>query len=250
MGAAPLQLELRGADEPRAAPPQHRPILSPGDVLVIRAPDVVWGVSPGSEHRLLARARRCTAGAAATARPPPEHAKTLPVAPPREDEEGAGAGASWQHVPALEREHVVNVYETIAGHWDQTRHTPWPRVVEFLRALPAHALVADVGCGNGKYLGVAAGHIAMLGSDRSVNLVEICRRQGHEVAVCDNMLLPYRDGAFDAVLSIAVLHHFSTHARRRRALEELARILLPGGRMLVQAWALEQVSALPRAQRT
>ena len=209
--------------------------------------ETLWGVPPTAVEGgciRIARLRRCSqplrASEAAT------RAAVVPVSPPLETPH-AGDGASqredsWRHTPALEQEHVVNVYETIAAHWDQTRHTPWPRVVDFLLQLPGHALVADVGCGNGKYLGVAHGHAHLLGSDRCVNLVDICREQGYEVAVCDNMTLPYRDNIFDAALSVAVLHHFSTIARRRRAVLELARIVRPGGRLLIQAWAREQVS--------
>lgn len=54
----------------------------------------------------------------------------------------------------LEQEYVHRVYEEIAGHFSSTRHTPWPHVVEFLKALPSGSLVADIGCGNGKYLGI------------------------------------------------------------------------------------------------
>jgi SAM-dependent methyltransferase len=143
--------------------------------------------------------------------------------------------------PPVEQRHVQEVYETIAAHWDRTRHSPWPKVEAFLRSLPAHSLVADVGCGNGKYMLVAPDHVEMVGSDVCVNLVRLCQQKGLEVAVCDNMNLPYRDGAFDAAISIAVLHHFSTVARRRRALAEVCRIVRPGGQILVQAWALEQV---------
>ena len=49
---------------------------------------------------------------------------------------------------------LLQVYEEIAGHFSNTRHTPWPRVVDFLKQLPPGALVADVGCGNGKYLSI------------------------------------------------------------------------------------------------
>ncbi|CAN0431823.1 unnamed protein product, partial [Phaeothamnion confervicola] len=54
------------------------------------------------------------------------------------------------------------------------------------------------------------------------------------------MSLPFRSGAFDAAVSIAVMHHFSTAARRRRALREAARLLRPGGLLLIYAWAMEQ----------
>lgn len=54
----------------------------------------------------------------------------------------------------LEQEYVHKVYEEIATHFSSTRHSPWPRIVEFLRSLPKGSIVADVGCGNGKYLGI------------------------------------------------------------------------------------------------
>jgi len=46
-----------------------------------------------------------------------------------------------------------------------------------------------------------------------------------QVITCDNLSLPYKDDCFDAVLSIAVIHHIATTERRVRAIRELARIL-------------------------
>lgn len=50
--------------------------------------------------------------------------------------------------------------------------------------------------------------------------------------------MPLRSGSVDAVLSIAVLHHISTEARRVAALRELMRVLRLGGELLVSVrWA-------------
>ena len=54
------------------------------------------------------------------------------------------------------------------------------------------------------------------------------------------MQVPYRSGVFDAALSIAVLHHVSSEARRRLLLAETLRVLRPGGFALFYAWAMEQ----------
>lgn len=80
----------------------------------------------------------------------------------------------------------------------------------------------------------------MMGSDSCEKLVEIAHERRHEVAVCDNLKLPYKDGCFDAVISIGVIHHFASTKRRIKALQELGRILRPGGKMLVYVWAMEQ----------
>lgn len=61
-----------------------------------------------------------------------------------------------------------------------------------------------------------------------------------QVALCDNLELPFRDESFDAVLSLAVVHHFATTERRIGAIRELARILRIGGRVIITVWALEQ----------
>ena len=59
-----------------------------------------------------------------------------------------------------------DVYDAIASHFSATRFAVWPRVREFIEGLPAGAVVADVGCGNGKYFGLRR-DIFVSGSDRS-----------------------------------------------------------------------------------
>lgn len=139
----------------------------------------------------------------------------------------------------IEKEYVHQVYENIAFHFSQTRYKPWPLVEKFLNEIPSGSLVADVGCGNGKYMGCNE-NAFFIGSDRSFNLIAICAQKGFESLVADNLKLPFRDSSFDYVLSIAVLHHFSTEENRLRAIEELTRILRTGGYLLITVWALEQ----------
>uniref|UniRef100_G1L5Y2 tRNA (carboxymethyluridine(34)-5-O)-methyltransferase ALKBH8 n=1 Tax=Ailuropoda melanoleuca TaxID=9646 RepID=G1L5Y2_AILME len=146
---------------------------------------------------------------------------------------------SAREASQLEQEYVHRVYEEIAGHFSSTRHTPWPRVVDFLKALPSGSLVADVGCGNGKYLGINK-ELYMIGYDRSQNLVDICRERHFQAVIGDALAVPLRSGSCDACISIAVIHHFSTAERRVAALRELVRLLRPGGTALIYVWAMEQ----------
>ncbi|XP_074906100.1 tRNA (carboxymethyluridine(34)-5-O)-methyltransferase ALKBH8 isoform X2 [Buteo buteo] len=139
----------------------------------------------------------------------------------------------------LEQECVHKVYEEIATHFSSTRHSPWPRIVEFLRSLPKGSIVADVGCGNGKYLGINE-DLYMVGCDRSKNLADICGEKNFQAFVCDALSVPIRSGSCDACISIAVIHHFSTAERRLAAICELARLLRPGGTALIYVWAMEQ----------
>jgi ubiquinone/menaquinone biosynthesis C-methylase UbiE len=51
----------------------------------------------------------------------------------------------------------------------------------------------------------------------------------HELMVGDICKMPFEDGSFDAVYSAHVLYHIADEDSQRRALEEIARVLRPGG---------------------
>lgn len=149
--------------------------------------------------------------------------------------------------------HVHRVYEQIASHFSSTRYKPWPIVEQFLRNIPDGAVGIDVGCGNGKYLKVNP-KIFIIGSDRSPNLTRIASQHGPHVAiVADNLSLPHPPSMFDFAISIAVIHHLSTPARRVGAITAILETLRPcskepsdrtgvgaGGKALIYVWALEQ----------
>lgn len=87
-------------------------------------------------------------------------------------------------------------------------------------------LVSSGRCGNGKNLTACRTrvHGRGVGFDFSVGLLDVCRSRAEqvsgaaasisaprlEVVVADVVNLPVREGAFDAALSIAVLHHISS----------------------------------------
>ena len=61
------------------------------------------------------------------------------------------------------------------------------QVREFLESLPPAAVLADVGCGNGKYFGVRP-DVAVLGSDRSPNLAETASKRS--VCISPSFIIP------------------------------------------------------------
>ena len=83
-------------------------------------------------------------------------------------------------------------------------------------------------------------HGYMIGCDMCSELLSIAASRGHEVAIADCLNLPYRSNSFDAVISIAVIHHLSNWSRRVQAIGELVRVVGEGGRVLVYVWAMEQ----------
>ncbi|KHN73841.1 Alkylated DNA repair protein alkB -like protein 8 [Toxocara canis] len=139
----------------------------------------------------------------------------------------------------LARKDQLIKVESIADHFDKTRHSQWVAVAEFLKELPPSSLLFDVGCGNGKYL-ARKDQLIKIGCDMCDNLCRIAQGKGGNVVRSDALNLSFRDSIADAALSIAVIHHLSTEKRRRRAIEELMRILRIGGCACVTVWAMEQ----------
>ncbi|CAP70602.1 uncharacterized protein PODANS_3_6660 [Podospora anserina S mat+] len=175
----------------------------------------------------------------------------------------ASQAAESAEAEAYEKTHVHGVYEAIAPHFSATRYKPWPAVASFLQSRPPGAVGLDVGCGNGKYLGLNPS-VYMVGSDRSASLVALAHSRGRqlqeqqaqeakkriaqgeldattgtggessgaaiatEVLVADGLSLPFRERAADFVICIAVIHHMSTRTRRQEAIRHLLRCVRTG----------------------
>ena len=153
-------------------------------------------------------------------------------------------------IPGVEIANVQRVYDAVARQWHGTRYRAWSGVEAFIRRVAVRgALVADVGCGNGKNApavvsrGAASGGAHVIGCDFSMGLLKICateRDEPVEAFAADAACLPLRSRCFDAALNVAVLHHVSTRTRREALVSETMRVLRVGGTALFYAWALEQ----------
>jgi ubiquinone/menaquinone biosynthesis C-methylase UbiE len=101
--------------------------------------------------------------------------------------------------------------------------------------------VLDVACGAGKLVRAVAPRVEhAVGVDLSARMIEEARRRtaaDHEVpadrtefAVGPADALPFRDGAFTAIITTTAFHHFPDPAASVR---EIARVLAPGGRVVI-----------------
>ncbi|KAH8778675.1 hypothetical protein F5883DRAFT_408202 [Diaporthe sp. PMI_573] len=182
-----------------------------------------------------------------------------PAARPSQPGDGGGLADVYEET------HVHGVYEAIASHFSATRHKPWPFVSSFLASRPPGSVGLDIGCGNGKNMGVNR-DVVMFGCDRSAALVALARDSmctaryrkqqqqqqqqgdgklpdaeagpalsggiiaGADAVTADSLSLPFREASADFVICIAVIHHLSTTERRVDAIRQLLRCVRRGER--------------------
>ena len=102
----------------------------------------------------------------------------------------------------------------------------------------------DVGCGTGTLLLLAKRRsqpLLAIGLDGDMKVLGIARLKAHrhveEIALVQAFCfdIPFADGAFDRVLSSLMLHHL-TRSEKIRTLQEIFRVLRPGGELHVADW--------------
>ena len=95
----------------------------------------------------------------------------------------------------------------------------------------------DAGCGTGQNLLYLSRRARAVGVDLSDEALAFCRQRGVPAAKAGLLALPFPDGRFDAVTSFDVIYHRWV-ADDGRAVREMARVLRPGGLLLVRVPAL------------
>ncbi|MDY0882736.1 ArsR/SmtB family transcription factor [Dongia soli] len=153
---------------------------------------------------------------------------------------------------------VADYFRQHAGDWEHIRalHTDQERVdKELMAALSGRPIASllDIGTGAGHVLLLLAAQVpAAIGIDRSREMLQVARhnlfRAGHrhcQVRQADMMTLPFDKESFDAVTLNMVLHFAD---RPDAVLGEAARVLRPGGQLVVVDFATHELVALREEQ--
>jgi ubiquinone/menaquinone biosynthesis C-methylase UbiE len=142
---------------------------------------------------------------------------------------------------------IRTVYEEIAGEYDERIPGAGPaddRFTETERAYLRKRLgsdddVLELGCGTGRFVVAFGGEVrSMTGLDLSPAMLEQASRKGEaaglelQLVEGDMRNLPFDDDSFDVVYSMLALMHLPVDSRQQVFLEA-ARVLRPGGRMIV-----------------
>jgi SAM-dependent methyltransferase len=102
---------------------------------------------------------------------------------------------------------------------------------------PERSRLLDAGCGTGLNLLGLSRLGRAVGIDLAAEAIAFCRERGVRAARASLLGLPFPDATFDAVTSFDVIYH-AWVVDDRAAVGEMARVLAPGGVLLVRVPAL------------
>jgi len=123
------------------------------------------------------------------------------------------------------------IYRLQETHWWYRSRKRFLDVL--LRHLPQGGLVLDAGCGPGSMLHYFAGYGEVVGLDSYAPALAMVRDHFTGGLVQGEIAsLPFAEGSFSLVVACEVLYHRSI-PDVRQAVAELARVLKPGGSLLV-----------------
>lgn len=156
------------------------------------------------------------------------------------------AGRSAAHTPPLRYDWLTPLYDRVV-RWTLPEVAFRTALLDLGRGLTPRR-VLDLGCGTGSLTLLAKelhDDAQVVGLDCDQRALDLAHRKSEEAGLSiqwDEGLafdLPYEDRSFDLVLSSLVLHHL-THDDKFRAMQEVFRVLRPGGEFHVADWGPAQ----------
>ena len=155
----------------------------------------------------------------------------------------------WQNRVARAFSRAAPRYEALAGAQLAMGETLWSRLPEHTMTSPLAAL--DLGCGPGHWSARMASHFgpeaSITGLDLAPGMLEVARRRhGDEVRwLCgDAAALPLADASQDLVFSNLAIQWCPDMTQ---VLDEVARVLRPGGRALINTLGPGTLAEVSRA---
>lgn len=133
----------------------------------------------------------------------------------------------------MELSEYHNIAQLEADHWWYAGMRAIAQSVLRRVPLPARARLLDAGCGVGGGLGWLAEFGTVVGIDQHPLAAHYAARVSPRVARASVQALPFPAASFDVVTSFEVLYHLAVRDDVA-ALREFARVLRPGGRLLLR----------------
>lgn len=139
------------------------------------------------------------------------------------------------------QDHVAGLYEELRYQRPYSRfyHEWW--INKMLSLLTSQGRMLDNGCGTGILSEIKDGFVC--GLDFSTEMIKHARKRSQIVALGNSEELPFRDKTFNVVFARSLVHHLQ---RPDKALDEMSRVLVEGGEIVMVDTNKSILSSLPR----
>lgn len=134
-------------------------------------------------------------------------------------------------------------FDRIAAGWYNFRHfTIFKTELEGLTTRWKTGKLLNIGCGHGADFLPFKDRFELVGIDVSSEMLKFAEKFMHkhgfsaELKQADMRSLPFPDAYFDFGLAVASLHHLDNVHGRLQAIQELFRVLKPGGEAFITVW--------------
>jgi len=140
-----------------------------------------------------------------------------------------------------------DVFNQIAPGWYNFRHwSIFRKELEMLAQKWQRGRLLNIGCAHGPdFLPFKPG-FDLSGVDFSLEMLKFAQRYSTKfnfsvnLSLADIGHLPFADETFDWAISVATYHHIRGNQPRQLALNELKRVLKPGGEAFITVWNRRQ----------
>jgi tRNA (uracil-5-)-methyltransferase TRM9 len=136
-----------------------------------------------------------------------------------------------------------NIFDQIAPGWYNFRH--WTIFRSELEALADRwykGSLLNIGCAHGPDFLPFKKDLDLYGVDFSSQMLSLARTYSKKFEFSANLFLadichlPFADGTFNWAISVATYHHITAKKDRLLAMNELRRVLKPGGEAFITVW--------------
>ena len=137
-------------------------------------------------------------------------------------------------------------YDKIAKLFAQTRKYLWDDLKPLKKYMKDGFSILDLGCVTGRlyHLFKDFQDVEYVGVDQSEGQLAVAREEfpDNKYIQAEMTELPCEDNEFDIIYCIATFHHLPDEKNRIKGLEEMKRVLKPGGYIIMTNWNLNSES--------
>ncbi|MFC1949438.1 class I SAM-dependent methyltransferase [Chloroflexota bacterium] len=135
------------------------------------------------------------------------------------------------------------IFDRIAPGWYNFRHwSIFRSELEMLANRWQKGSLLNIGCAHGSDFLPFRQNFDLYGVDFSTQMLNMANKYTGKfdfpvnILLADACHLPFSDEAFDWAISVATYHHIKGRMERQTALDELRRVLRPGGEAFITVW--------------